>query len=199
MTTNQPVPSRRKLWHRILFWILAVVGLSAVVVAAVAINTVTLNRDARLMRNEIVAAIDSPTRTQIQLTIGPAVVACVRVGLAFCDHVPPEARLALKAVNAASVGVYKLSSRSRPGEFPGAKLFAMSDRLMNRRGWMRVVGVNHEDESVLIYMPSNTRDHGLQRVCVAVCKRDQLVIVSASGTTDSLVELATAGRALAKL
>jgi len=197
MNTDQAIPTRRKPWHRVLFWALAAVGFSAVAVAAVAINAVTLSRDARLMRNEILAAIDSPAHTQIQLTVGPATFASVRAGLAFCDHVPSEARLPLKAVNAASVGVYRLSGRS--ADLPGAKLMTMSDRLMNRRGWIRVVGVNHDGESVLIYMPSNPPDHGLQRVCVAVCKRDQLVIVSASGDTDSLIELATAGRALARL
>lgn len=178
--------------RRVVFWILALCALSGLAVVALALNTITLDRDARLLRNEILAAIDRPSSTQVQLSVGPTIIGSVRLGLVFCADAPREARIALKAVSDASVGVYRLKGGSR--DLAGAKLFAMSDRAMNDRGWTRVVGVNQNNESVLVYMPTKSSEHGTQRVCVAVCKRDQLVVVSGTANLESLVELAQTQR-----
>lgn len=166
-------------------------------VAAAAINVVTLNRDARLMRNEILSTIEGHSHTQVQLSVGPTILSGVRLGLAFSDQIPREAKLAVNAVRSASVGVYELSEDA--GETLRAKMFVATDQVMRRRGWTRVVVVNSDGNTVLIYMPENATDHGRQRVCLAVCERDKLVIVSATADTASLVDLVAAGRSLAQL
>lgn len=188
---QRPAASRRHFWR----WTGGIAAGCLLIVAIGIYNLVTLSRDAAVLRQELFAALDLQASPKVQISVGPSLLAVARLSLAFVDRVPPEARQALKAIKAASVGVYQLR-RDLPSE-DRAKLFAAADALMNRRDWIRIVGVNNDHETVLIYTPANTRNRDVLRVCLAVCQRDQVVVVSAVAEGEALIELARDHRRLA--
>ncbi len=179
-----PVPRRRR-------WLLAVllgsIALAGVVVAAAAINLFTLNRDAVVLRDEVCSAFHGRGSTRVQISAGPGTLMLLRAGLHFVDDAPPEARLALRAIRAASVGVYTM--QQRPADREVIAVMDAADRRMVRRGWERIVGVNNARATVLIYMPVKSREHGTQRFCLAVCNDHDLVIVAGAVDPDHLVDL----------
>jgi hypothetical protein len=159
-----------------------------IAVAMVALETVTLTRDASALRGEMLAALDRPTAAEIQLSVGPALLSAARLGLGFVHDIPDEALRSLNAARAASVGVYTLSHDVTPAA--RAKMLVAAERAMSRRGWTRVVGVNNANETVVIYMPTKASGGDVQRICLAVCEGGKLIVVDASADVKSLVELA---------
>ncbi|HVU24381.1 MAG TPA: hypothetical protein VHE13_09680 [Opitutus sp.] len=188
METPAPVPSplpprRRTVWR----WILGGLAACIAAVALGAYHLVTLARDAQALRNEVLASLHVNTSTRIQGSAGPLLIGTVRAGLHFVHHIPDDARDALAAIHSASVGVYRvrgaISGRSR------AAMFASADAVMNRRGWIRVVGVNDRDDTVLIYTPATPDWGNTQRVCLAVCDKEEIVVVAATANTKALSRL----------
>lgn len=175
---------RRSLW----LWILGGLAASVLLVAVAVLHAITLSRDARTLRHAVFAALDTSADTRVQLDAGPLLLGAVRVGVHWIDRVPREARLALSAVRAVSVGVYH--PRHPVGADARARIFTAADEAMQRRGWVRVVGVNDHDDTVLIYQPESTRSSGTQRFCLVVCERRQIVIVAATADPGPLIELA---------
>lgn len=188
---QRPAAPRRHVWR----WVGGLAAGCLLIVAIGIYNLVTLSRDAAALRQELFSALDLRASPKVQISVGPGLLAVARLGMTFVDSVPPEAREALKAIKAASVGVYQLRE-NLPSE-GRAKLFAAADGLMKRRDWIRVVGVNNDHETVLIYMPANSRNRDVLRVCLAVCQRDQVVVVSAVAEGEALIELARDHRRLA--
>src|SRR5688572_29639918 len=104
--TSSPPPPSRKIWRVLL------IG-TAVCFAGTAwavYHTVTPTKDNRLLRDELVSHLNGAPRTQIQITAGPLLLSTARTVAGFCDDIPSEARLAMRAVRQASVGVYLLDS-----------------------------------------------------------------------------------------
>lgn len=183
-STPAPVRRRRRLWP----WILAILATPFVFVAVVAASVLTLNRDAAVLRREVMAATQTGWDTKIQLSIGRVAFWTLRQGLAFVpdkDNHLNEARAALQAVKAVSVGVYHPTKLA--GTWSRATLFNETDRTMRDRGWTRLVGVAETKENVLIYVPADGAD--FSQVCLAVVTGRELVVVSATLDSDALVEL----------
>lgn len=181
--TTTPLPRRRSIWR----WIALGLGLSVLIVALAVVNFLTLSRDAAALRQELFTSLNTSASPKVQINVGPGLMTLARVVVGMIDEVPPEARQALRAVRSASVGVYSLRQPVEASRRPGMILAA--DALMNRRHWSRVVGVADRDDTVLIYMPEKSPRFGPERICVAVCDGDQIVIVSAAVEPDLLVEL----------
>jgi hypothetical protein len=104
------------------------------------------------------------------------VLAGIRSCLAVIDHEPlRDARLALAAVKSVSVGVYELA---HPAQADGrGELLNRVDREMGARGWSRIVGVVDGEDTVMIYLPTDTDEP--DEICLAVVSGRDLVVVSA--------------------
>lgn len=181
---SAPVRRRRRLWP----WLLAIFVTPFVFVAALAVSVLTLNRDAAVLRSEVMAATQTEWNTKVQLSIGRASFWTLRHCLAFLPDEKKnisEARAALRAVKAVSVGVYQPKDRS--SAWSRDMLFNATDRTMRDRGWTRLVGVADRKENVLIYLPSADAD--FSQVCLAVVTGRELVVVSATLNPDALADL----------
>ncbi len=181
-TTSTPTPpAPSSPGRRIFIWFLGLMAFCGVALVVAVVSVVTLNRDAAALRDEVLDAIDHRARTQVQLSVGPTLLAATRSVLAFIPEVDAEARLALSSVRRASVGVYELSAT--PSAAARATMLKTADGTMNRRGWTRAVAVNDGDDLVLVYLRENIGSGSKQKVCVAVCSERQLVVVA--GTIDA--------------
>lgn len=183
-STPAPIHRRRRLWP----WILAILLAPVLFVAVVAASILTLNRDAAVLRREVIAATQTGWNTKVQLSLGRVSFWALRQCLAFVpDHENKigEARAALQTVNAVSVGVYQPTDRS--ATWSRTTLFNETDRTMRDRGWTRLVGVVEKSQNVLIYVPAAGTD--FSQVCLAVVTGRELVVVSATLDPDALADL----------
>lgn len=97
---------RRHAGRRLLGLMLA----SCVVVAVGASQFLLLSADGSALRRTVAAGLASETSTIVQFRVAPAILAPAWAGLTLIDR-PPEARLALRSVCRARVGVDQLSAR----------------------------------------------------------------------------------------
>lgn len=182
---STPAPiRRRRLWP----WILAILLAPVLFAAVLAASILTLNRDAAALRRDVMAATQTGWNTKVQLSLGRVSFWALRQCLAFVpDHQDKigEARAALQAVSAVSVGVYQPTDRS--ATWSRTELFNETDRTMRERGWTRLVGVAEKLQNVLIYVPTDGAD--FSQVCLAVVTGRELVVVSATLDPDALAEL----------
>lgn len=180
-------PPRRRLW----LWILGLCLAPLVVFGAVAISVLSLDRDAAVLRNHVMAGTHANWQTRIQLSVGGITFGLVRAGLSFAKDNDPDiedALLALKAVNGASVGIYERGS-SKDGLGSTAQLLTDTDKAMTRRGWSRLVGVVDKKEAVIVYVPVRCDTDGPIDICLAVINGRELVVVSATVDATGLAEL----------
>jgi hypothetical protein len=186
-----PVPPtsspRRHVWR----WVFLGLGLCLapfVVLAAVAVSFLTLDRDAAVLRKQVMAVTDHGWNTKVQMSVGRITLGAVRTGLAFVHNKDiDDARLALTAIKHASVGVYE----RRPGraDWSRQQLFAEADQAMQDRHWTRLVGVADHKDTVLIYMPADFDPDDPVEICLAVVNDRELVVVSTCVDASILAEL----------
>lgn len=176
-----PLCRRFRLWR----WVLGFCAGVFLGVAGMAYSVLTLSREAATLRREMMAAVEVPCATRMQLSLGAVPLTLLRTGL-HCVALPPEARAGLRAVRNASVGVYELQD-----ELPAARdsrWLAKADQAMARRGYERMAAINEGARSVLIYTPK-TGDGDDLDVCLAVLDHRQLVVVSARVASEPLTAL----------
>jgi len=162
-------------------------GVSALGLAVIAVNLLTLNRETAALRKAMFAATGVSAKTVVQLDIGPAWMLASRAVVALVPQVPDEARLALKAARRACVGVYEIPHGTQGRD--GAALIVKADEMMAARGWTRTVGVMQKSQTVLLYMPKEAESGDVLHLCVAVCEGSQIVVVSAEVAAQPLQEL----------
>jgi hypothetical protein len=180
-----PVPPRRR---RVWPWVLGLGLAPFVVLGLAAVSYLTLDRDAAVLRRHVMRATDADWSTKVQFSVGRLTLGCIRTGLGWIEHKDAaNVRLALDAVQHASVGVYELGSDA--GRWSNEKLLLETDRAMQQRGWSRLVGVSGRKETVLIYTADALRDHKPIDLCLAVVEGRKLVIVSASVNAEALGQL----------
>jgi len=188
MNTIPPVTAARKsVWR----WVLLGLGICLapiVILALVAASYLTLDRDAAALRKQVMAASATDWQTKVQLHVGSLSLAMIRSGLVFVHNKDiAEAKLALAAVQKVSVGVYERAVGSQT--WNREQLFAATDKTMQHRGWMRLVGVADNDETVLIYVSKNVALDEPINLCLAVVSKEQLVVVSTQIDAAKLAEL----------
>lgn len=182
MSTSKTT-SRR---FRPLHWFLIFCAAGTLVLAVKVAGVFFLTREARTLQAAVVEASAWRVDPQIQLSVGPGMLAVGRVAAAWMGDVPKEVRQALGTIERASVGIYQLHDSRLVAN--RAALLAATDRKMAGRGWSRVVAVVDGGDTVLVYAPDDAEDLNRVRLCVAVYNGRELVVVSAQARTASLAE-----------
>jgi hypothetical protein len=183
---STPAP-RRPVWR----WLLLGAGICLtpfLLFGLAAVSYLTLDRDVRVLRQHVMAATDIGWNTKVQMSVGRVTLGVIGQGLRFVDHKDmADARLALRAVKHASVGVYERSSGGT--EWSREKLFVETDRAMHKRGWTRLVGVADQKETVLIYVQDDQDENESVEICLAVVSGREMVVASTTVDASALGEL----------
>ncbi len=183
----QPPAPRRRVWG----WVLLGAGLCLapfLVFGIAAYSYLTLDRDVAVLRRQVMDATGTNWGTKVQISVGRITLGAVGLGLRFVHHKDiADARLALQAVSHASVGVYERTAGGTDWSRP--QLFLETDRVMQKRGWTRLVGVADNKECVLIYVPKDLDEDGPVDLCLAVVNRQEMVVVSTTVDPAVLGEL----------
>lgn len=185
-TQVSPAP-RRRVWR----WVLLGAGLCLApfaLLAMAAVSYLTLDSDVRTLRRHVMAATDAEWCTRAQVSVGRMTLGAIGQGLRFVDHKDmADARLALRAVKHASVGVYERTSRE--ANWSREELFMKTDRAMQQRGWSRLVGVADRNETVLVYVADDFDKDEPVELCVAVVSGKEMVVASTTIDARALGEL----------
>jgi hypothetical protein len=158
-----------------------------IILAAMVADCFRLPPEIRALRNELARPGDFEWRQQIALNANVLTLGIVRAGLA-CVRLDPGARAAVQSVRSAGVGVYQLA----PG-MPApdrAAMLAAADSVMSTRGWERTVGVMDGDDLVAVYLPEKNTSARRLKCCVLVFDGKELVLVSARGNLEPLLQFA---------
>lgn len=175
MNTTTTIEAKSKL-RLIAWWTLGLMGTSTLLLAAVAVDLLTLNRETATLREAMFAATGVRGKMQVQMDLGAGWMQAARWTVALIPKVPDEAKLALAAARRACVGVYKVPANTRVRD--GARLLVRADEEMSARGWSRTVTVTEKKQTVLIYTQDEAKNGGLLRVCIAVVDGTEMVVVS---------------------
>lgn len=177
MNPASPSPApRRRVW----LWVLLAAGLCLspfLLLGAAAVSYLTLDSDVRTLRRHVMAATDAEWCTRAQVSVGRLTLGAIGQGLRFVDHEDmPDARLAIRAVKHASVGVYERTSPE--ASWSREDLFVKTDRAMRQRGWSRLVGVADRNETVLVYVADDFEEDEPVEICLAVVNGKKIVVAS---------------------
>jgi len=188
---NQPIsPSHSRPsspWLPIVLVILVMPFFALALLAVGVVRTFGLGPDAAALRQVALNAPGSGWHRKIEVGVGPLTTGLARMASSLVQT-EPEVHAALSAFREGSVGVYQ---RTRPPQRSDhAITLASADRTMENRGWERVVGVRNSDELVAVYVPRNSLSPRNARVCVLVVNREAMVIASARGDLEPLLDLA---------
>jgi hypothetical protein len=138
------------------------------------------------LRDSVLEAVGDGWTKEIELGVGPLTLGLARGGSRFLE-LPNEARTVLRAMRGADVGIYR--PRAANGATPAAELLHAADGAMAKRGWERCVAVVKSDETVALYVPGELDAKRQLRLCVLVVNPSEMVIVSARGRPEPLIEL----------
>ena len=183
MDGTKPIVARVRIGYFILLALVSAPFAGALAVA----SYFHLSSPTRMVGTAFMDAVPGSWHKQFGISVGYFTLAAARVGISFFN-VPPEPKAAINAVDGAEVGVYKLEEPSGRKDFRA--LLAAADKSMGRRGWERIVGVTQSDQCVVVYAPKNVSSLRAVSCCVGVLDGRDLVVVSARGNVNSLVDLA---------
>ncbi len=146
-----------------------------------------LSSASQALRNSVIESVPGQWDERFAVHIGGLTLGLVRFGSRLFN-LPPEPKAALEVLHGAEVGVYRL--QNAPCALDYSAMFTAADKCMRRRGWERIVGVAHGRQFVAVYMPRNHRTVKRMACCVAVLNERDLVVASARGNVQPLLELA---------
>src|SRR5205823_6484179 len=131
-----------------------------------------VSSDAGALRDSVIKSSAAEWDQEIEIGVGAIALTLARTGLAFVD-LEPEARAALRAVRSAEVGVYKRRGGHKP--LKNTAILRAADRVMNDRGWERIIGVMNRRELVAIYVRGDVRSTRNVKVCLVTVNDHELV------------------------
>jgi len=169
--------------HLVILSLLLGFGLSVVGVT----GYFRLSSDSNALRCSLMESSPGQWHKKIAVHIGGLTMGVLRTGLRWVK-LPAESRAAIETLRGAEVGIYKL--QTDPAWLDQEKIVATADKTMRSRGWDRVVGVVKEGDLVLAYIPRRGLSVGSTRCCLAVLHGETLVVGSARGNLQPLMELA---------
>lgn len=147
-----------------------------------------MDGDGQALRKAMVTSSGATFHRQFQAAVGPVLLGATRFGLSFVADLPPEARRVIGAVKSARVSVSRVEGTVGRTDF--SKMLQATDRVMNRRGWERIVGVLDGDALVVIYVDPSPGWGGTVKIRLGVLESEQLVIVSTKAKLKPVVEVA---------
>jgi len=188
MNPPSDMPTTRRPARRLWLWGLLVTPLLLLVLlAAFVANCFRLGSDARALRNELIKSSGVEWRQQIALNAGYFTLGAVRAGVS-CVKLDPGARAAVQSIRSAGMGIYHLASgMPSPNR---ATMLAAADSAMTARGWERVVGVMDGHDLVAVYLPGENISARRLKCCVMVFDGKEMVLVSARGNLEPLLQYA---------
>jgi hypothetical protein len=179
----RPPANRGWLWVGLALVLFPLVALGVIVLGVA--SYFHLSSDTRALRNGLMEASGVEWRQQIGLNIGSVTLGVVRAGLSFAP-LDSEARAAVQAVRGVEVGIYEPVSGTKPSDC--AAMLAVADKVLNARGWERVVGVLNGEELVSVYIPAKTISARRMKCCVMVFDGRQMVVASVRADLEPLLE-----------
>lgn len=186
--TSAGTPSRRvfriRAWYVVLALVLCLPLLGAIGIT----GYFRLSSPTQALRSSVIESVPGQWDKRFAGRVGGLTLGLVW----FISHffnMPPEAEAALAALHGAEVGVYNL--HDAPSTLDYSAMFLAADKRMRRLGWERTVGVARGRQFVAVYMPRNLRTVKRMACCVAVLNEEDLVVASARGNLQPLIELAT--------
>jgi hypothetical protein len=139
------------------------------------------------LRSSVMEAVPGQWHKRFAIHVGGMTLGLVRLGSSFFN-LPPEPKAALGALHGAEVGIYKL--QNAPSALDYSAVFTATDKAMKGRGWERIVGVAQGRQFVAVYMPRNLKSLKRMACFVAVLNQRDLVVASARGNVQPLLDLA---------
>jgi len=182
MHTPEP-RARLRAWHCVAGTLVMALLMGAFVIW----GFFQLGSDSEALRASLMGSVQGKWDKKIGLHVGLFSTALVRSGSRFFS-MPPEPRAALEAVRSIELGVYEL--KDAPPRINGGDIVARADKAMAGRGWDRAVGVLHEHQVVAVYVPRRGVRLSHLKCCVLVLESRNLVVISAVGNLEPLIELA---------
>jgi len=146
-----------------------------------------LSSETQALRGSLTSLTPGEWDKKFAVHVGSLAMGVVRIGSRFLK-LPPEPRAVLDAVRGAEVGVYRLKQERLP--VCSSSVLVAADKTMASRGWQRVVGVAQRDELVAIYIPRKRMPAAKIACCLMVLQGQQLVVASARGNPEPLLEIA---------
>jgi hypothetical protein len=165
-----------------LFLLLCVPALGIIGVA----SCFYLGASAQALRGAVMESVPGRWHKHFAINVGGVTLALARFGASF-THLPPDAKAALQFLDHGEVGIYEMEEKMSSPDY--ALILKTADKSMQRRGWERIVGVVEPGQFVAVYAPINHWGKDTS-CCVAVLDDRNLVIVSARGDTDQMLEFA---------
>ena len=190
MNPPSDIPVNRRPARRFWLWALLAAPLLLLIVLAVMVaNCFRLPPEIRALRNELILSGGVGWQQKIALNADTLPLGVVRAGLSWV-RLDPGARAAVQSIRSASVGVYQLASGTPLPD--RAAMLAAADSAMNARGWERVVGVVNGHDVVAVYLPGENISIRRMKCCVMVFDGKEMVLVSARGNLEPLLQYAFA-------
>ena len=177
-------PPNRRFW---LWAFLLVPVVVLILLVAWIASFFHLDSDARALRNGLMGASGVEWRQRIALNTGYFALGAVRTGLSFLK-LEPGAHAVIESVRGAGVGVYQLIPGTQCPDRPA--MLAAADSAMAARGWERAVGVMEHGNMVAVYLPGRKISVHRVKCCVMVFNGKELVLVSALGNPEPLINFA---------
>jgi hypothetical protein len=184
-----PVPPviRPRTTHLWIWIVLAMLVFMPAMIVVGVTSYFRLSSDTKALRNGLIRSSGVEWRQRIALNAGGLTFGAVRRGLSFFP-LDTKARAALETVRCAEVGIYELASDAAAPD--SATMLTSADKVMNGRGWDRVVGVIDSDDLVAVYISEKTKSARRIECCVMVCDGRQMVLVSAQANLQPLLQMA---------
>lgn len=179
--------TRRSAWRLWLWALLAAPLLLLILFGTLVADCFCLPSEARALRNELIRSSGVEWQQQIALNADTLTLGAVRAGLSLV-RLDPGARAAAQSVRTAGVGVYQLASGTPPPD--RAAMLAAADSAMIAHGWDRAVGVMDGHDLVAVYVPKENISARRVKCCVMVFDGKEMVLVSARGNLDPLLQYA---------
>jgi hypothetical protein len=185
MDSLQPpvIRSGLPVGHIVILAIIVAIGLGVVGV----MGYFRLGSDAAALRSSLTETTSGQYQKKIAVHVGALTMSTLRFGLRWV-HLPPEPRAALNALQGAEVGVYNLQQHAT--SLDSGKVVAAADKTMTRRGWDRAIGVVRNDVLVVVYVPHKPMSAPNVKCCLMVLHENILVVASARGNVEPLMEIA---------
>ena len=138
------------------------------------------------MRKSLAKALPERWNETVELNVGPLTTRCLRVGLSFLD-LPFEGHSVADALHEVQFGIYELPEGKGVCNIP--RLLEVTDDVMIRRGFTRLLGFIQHQQGVAVYVSEQEVDRNIVGASVMIVDKRQLILGSGRVELDALLPL----------